>query len=497
MASISQNRLLGIKFSTILLDSARIIATTLRAVETLSGISRYQLKLISLYSIDVKVFLNQHVRIVIQQYHRCRYIHGEIINAKKMFHDSTVYYHYKILVHAIPWQLNQKIDCRIFHQKNIQELCQILFKTHGLTHYQFNFMNKHPPYVCQTQYDESTLNFLHRLFNEERIFYYSQHLANHSKLIISDTLKGYQFLKTPIVFEIGRYHGLHIYDWQYNHRSLSIINAPIQITAKSNVHTLCPGDVFKLKNHPLPSMISDYVVTKIIHDADDYSFLPAFKHKIINYYKNIITCVPILNAHHIFIKTIIPKINGIQVAQVIKAFNNRAHNDSGQVRVLFPWDYRQSGSAFIAVKQPLADKYCGVQFFPKAGDQVVVTFEQNNPNKPIIIGSIYAKKIYFPFNVDAQGFTTDHGHALSFSNQLNEKQMNIKSSMNMQSLIQGDYHITVKNNFTTTIQKGTCTINAESFKIQATQSIKLSSQNGSIKITPNEITLIGSTIFLN
>jgi type VI secretion system secreted protein VgrG len=474
------------------------VATTLRAVEKISAISYYHLSLISLYKIQLDAFLKQRICITIKQYGKYRYMHGDIISAQQLISQHSMYY-YKVTAQSVLWRLNQNTDSRIFHQKNIQQLCQLLFKEHQLVFYKFKLARKHNVYLFQTQYNESALNFLSRLFNKEGIFYYIDYSANNSRLIISDSIEGCHFIKHSIVLETGRYHGPHIYDWQYRHRSFSTENQPIKVKAKSNIHTSAPGDVFTLKNHPLKSINGDYLITKVIHFADDYSKLPSSKSNVITQYRNIFECVPLLQSYPILIKTTIPKIYGIQTATVIKKsrMDTHAHNINGQVKVLFPWDHRKSGSSFVPVKQPLADQYCGLQFFPKEGNTVVVTFEQGDPNKPIILGSIYSKKEQMPFNPYSHGIKTVDGHEFSFSNKENDEKIVIKSTADMQTSIKGNSTIDTKNSFITDIKNGPLKIESHTFQIEARQSIKLNSANGSIEITPDKIILTGVNIALN
>ena len=498
MLFLQHKRLIQIKFFTSVLDSAYILATALRAIEKISAISYYQLNLMSFYEIQLNTFLQQDIRIAIKKNGRSRYIHGKISSVSKSFSPNSSGYHYKITIQSILSCLNQAIDSRIFHQKNIQELCQLLFKEHRLESYQFKLIEEHKIYLSQTQYNESALNFLNRLFNKEGIFYYIIHLKNNSRLILSDGLEGYHFNNYSILFEMGQHHDPHIYDWQYHNCTFSTSNRCIKVIAKSDVHTIAPGDVFKLKNHPQKSMVGDYLITKITHYAKDHSTLPPSKNKIIANYKNIIECVPLLKSYPMLIKTIQPKIDGIQVAKILEAEDdNHAHNINGQVRVLFPWDHRKSGSSFISVKQPLADQSVGLQFFPKAGDKVVVAFEQGNPNKPIILGSIYSQKNCFPLSLYSHGLKTCHGHELSFCNKAQHKKIIVKSMMNMRLSIKGNHMSEVENNFSFDIKNGPLTIKTQAFQTQATRSIKFKSANGSIEITPNKITLTGIMLLLN
>jgi type VI secretion system secreted protein VgrG len=53
---------------------------------------------------------------------------------------------------------------------------------------------------------------------------------------------------------------------------------------------------------------------------------------------------------------------------------------------------RTSHSAFVRVMQPWANKAYGTSFFPRKGEEVVVMFMNNHPDKPFIAGSLYNGK---------------------------------------------------------------------------------------------------------
>jgi type VI secretion system secreted protein VgrG len=61
--------------------------------------------------------------------------------------------------------------------------------------------------------------------------------------------------------------------------------------------------------------------------------------------------------------------------------------------VQFHWDRDgkndEQSSCWIRVAQPWASKAFGMQFMPRIGDEVVVTFVDADPDRPLITGSVY------------------------------------------------------------------------------------------------------------
>ena len=65
----------------------------------------------------------------------------------------------------------------------------------------------------------------------------------------------------------------------------------------------------------------------------------------------------------------------------------------GRVKVQFHWDRHGKNnvdsSCWIRVAQVWAGKRWGAFFWPRIGHEVVVVFEEGDPDRPLIIGSVY------------------------------------------------------------------------------------------------------------
>src|SRR5262249_2200449 len=65
----------------------------------------------------------------------------------------------------------------------------------------------------------------------------------------------------------------------------------------------------------------------------------------------------------------------------------------GRVKVQFHWDRQgkndADSSCWVRVAQVWAGKRWGASFWPRIGQEVVVAFEEGDPDQPIIIGSVY------------------------------------------------------------------------------------------------------------
>jgi type VI secretion system secreted protein VgrG len=89
-----------------------------------------------------------------------------------------------------------------------------------------------------------------------------------------------------------------------------------------------------------------------------------------------------------------PIIQGAQTAVVTGPKGEEIHTDKfGRVKVQFFWDRKgkkdENTTCFIRVAEPWAGKRWGSIFTPRIGQEVVVNFLEGDPDRPLIIGSVY------------------------------------------------------------------------------------------------------------
>jgi Rhs element Vgr protein len=99
---------------------------------------------------------------------------------------------------------------------------------------------------------------------------------------------------------------------------------------------------------------------------------------------------------------ILPGATGIQIAKVAKIFGDPA--DDYRILITLPsfTGTGQSEGLWARLAVPYASKEAGFFFFPEVGDEVLVTFINNDPRFPVITGSLYnAKNI--PKEVPSEG----------------------------------------------------------------------------------------------
>ena len=111
-------------------------------------------------------------------------------------------------------------------------------------------------------------------------------------------------------------------------------------------------------------------------------------------YENRFTCVPAEVPFRPQRTTPRPQIAGMQTATVVGPEGEQIFCDKyGRIKVQFHWDregQNDSGSScWIRVGQIWAGKRWVASFVPRVGHEVVVVFEDGDPDQPIVMGSVY------------------------------------------------------------------------------------------------------------
>src|SRR5262249_34722368 len=93
------------------------------------------------------------------------------------------------------------------------------------------------------------------------------------------------------------------------------------------------------------------------------------------------------------LKTPRPMIRGTQTAVVVGSSGEEIWPDKyGRIKVQFYWDRLgkndENSSCWIRCAQARTGATWGVLFIPRIGQEVVVSFLEGNPDRPLIIGTV-------------------------------------------------------------------------------------------------------------
>ena len=101
-----------------------------------------------------------------------------------------------------------------------------------------------------------------------------------------------------------------------------------------------------------------------------------------------------------------PRVGGVYTAEVIGLPGQEMDLDAyGRVRVRFWCDATEGASGcWVRVAQVWAGNGWGAAFWPRVGHEVVVAFEGGDPDRPLIVGSVYNSKNMPPYPLPAAAY---------------------------------------------------------------------------------------------
>jgi type VI secretion system secreted protein VgrG len=166
----------------------------------------------------------------------------------------------------------------------------------------------------------------------------------------------------------------------------------LEIAGGSDCGNFAAGHQFTLERHF--DADGPYLLTRVEHDARQSGYrsseIPAF------HYENHFRCIPAALHYRPQRETRRPVIPGVQTATVVGPKGEEIFCDKyGRVKVQFHWDREgkkdADSSCWLRVAQVWAGKRWGAFFWPRIGHEVVVAFEEGDPDQPVVIGSVYNK----------------------------------------------------------------------------------------------------------
>jgi type VI secretion system secreted protein VgrG len=371
------------------------------------------------------------------------------------------------------WFLTRTSDCRIFQNKNAQEIVQQVFSDLGFSDFSWDLKGSPRKREYCVQYRETDFNFVSRLMEEEGIFYYFQHadgkhtlvLANHAgaykdlpeneveyrytygQEFVPDRLTAwehqYAFIsgkwaqtdynfkdhpargeplpakllmtdeKTTVSldnvdkFEVYDYPGA--YEDTGAGRGLTKVRMEEEeatydvVRGEGECKTFTPGGKFKIKRHECKAEEGKgYVVTSVCHSAKHW--MSEVTKEAAEEYHNTFTCIP--DSVTFRPRRVTPKavVRGVQPAVVVGPAGEEIYVDKyGRVKVQFFWDREgkrdENSSCWVRVSQPWAGKNWGVVHNPRIGMEVVVSFVEGDPDRPLITGVVYNADYMPPYSL--------------------------------------------------------------------------------------------------
>jgi type VI secretion system secreted protein VgrG len=429
---------------------------------------------------------------------------------------------YKMTMVPWLWFLSRTEGRRIFQNKKSSEIIKLVFEDLGFKDFEFKLQGTQPVREYCVQYGESDLNFVSRLMEEDGLAYYFKHTDKKHTLVLVDqkgayekctdqgitysrgttpdneinrwihayefrtgvwTLNDYNF-KEPNKSQLAEsltkskftnnnnfkhYDYPGVYDFPSG-RDLAKMRMEAEevaintINGSSTCISFFAGGLFKVDKHESKDERGDYLLTSVLHSAQDGSYFAGENGS--SYYKNDFTCIPADVSYRPALRHQKPVMRGPQSAVVTGPAGEEIYIDEyGRIKVQFIWDREgkkdENSSCYLRVMQSWAGNQWGASFIPRIGHEVIVTFLDGDPDRPIVTGTVYngANKPVYSSKTQSgiktrstKGGSAANANEFRFEDLKGSEQIFIHAEKNLDTEVENDETHSVDHDRTKTIK---------------------------------------------
>ena len=234
----------------------------------------------------------------------------------------------------------------------------------------------------------------------------------------------------------------------------------VRIHGESDCGNLTSGHGFSLTEHSDGD--GDYILLSVTHDMTTSGNYTSGNSVELTY-SNEFECLPAALAFRPERKTPRPTVQGTQTAIVVGPAGEEIFTDKyGRVKVQFHWDRQgkrdADSSCWVRVATIWAGKGWGVIHIPRINHEVVVDFLEGNPDRPIIIGSVYNADHMPPGILPKEAMVSglasrstpkagaDNFNGMRANDTKGKEHLTVQAEYDQTSLVKHDEDHTVKNN---------------------------------------------------
>ena len=381
-----------------------------------------------------------------------RHFHGLMIEARWAGTREDLYL-YQLVLRPWFWLLTRTSDCRIFPNMTPIDIIKKVFSDRGFSDFRDETHGSPPTLEYCVQYRETDYNFVCRLMEEYGVSYFFEHSANQHILVLANAKSSHkpapglskvpynpledggrralQYLETWSLGRSAQSGAFVLNDYDYNkppkdllaqsekpggyaRNSMEMYSYPgdyaekgdgndlartkieaVQSldkrrSAKGSAASLVAGALVSLERHPEPGENVEYLVTRCWHDFHTVSYRSGSESG--SGYAGHYELAPSDRPFRAPLITPKPEIVGVQSALVIKSKDGGPEIDvdkMGRILVQFYWDRKKKPSRRVRVAQIWAGSVRGALFVPRVGDEVLIAYEEGDPDRPIVVGSVY------------------------------------------------------------------------------------------------------------
>ncbi|MEP4600216.1 MAG: type VI secretion system tip protein TssI/VgrG, partial [Saccharospirillum sp.] len=183
----------------------------------------------------------------------------------------------------------------------------------------------------------------------------------------------------------------------------------------STVPFLSPGFKFNMNRHYRSAFNQEYMVTSVTHEGDQTNLLKTSvigsltENADINIYSNSFTAIPADRQYRHTRTAERPRISGTLHGKIDGEQESpyAQLDEQGRYKVKLPFDINDEhidgkASARVRMMQPYAGEGKGMQFPLTKGTEVLLTFIDGNPDRPVIAGAISSEVAPSPVSAGNQ-----------------------------------------------------------------------------------------------
>lgn len=452
-----------------------------------------------------------------------RHIHGNVCRIRLLEYGSDGLTAYEAEVVPWFWFLSQFYNCRIFQNKSVPDIIEKVFTDRGFSAFENRLQGTYSAREYCVQYRETDFNFVSRLMEDEGICYFFEQTEEKHTMVLVDShnafpscphqpaarflpasgghqdndtvntleteykvqpgttsLTDYNFQRphTSLYATLAGTQQGELYDYPGNHDNkedgdryarirLEEQEARIAIVrGESNCMGFECGYKFKLSEHARDSANTEYTLLGLEHRGQNTGYRSGdpqpFSYS--NRFEAMDGLVPFRPPR----RTRKPLIDGVQTAIVTGKSGEEIFVDQyGRIKVQFFWDREgkldENSSCWIRVAQGWAGKHWGFICTPRMNQEVVISFLEGDPDRPLITGSVYNAEQMPPYTLPDQqtkstwkSMSSKGGggfNELRFEDNKGSEQIFIHGEKNLDVRIKNDEYKTIENNLHLTVNK--------------------------------------------
>src|SRR5215510_7487566 len=482
-----------------------------------------------------------------------RYFNG-LVRRFTQLGQSQGFVSYRAELVPSSWFLSLATDCRVYQQQSVIDIVKAVAAGMGVQ-VQVATTGTYEPREYCVQYRETHLDFISRLMEEEGIFYFFEHGDGKHTLVLGDSPRAVkagaisklnvnptgvveleeEFI-TDLQIESEVVPGevtLFDYNETMTKRIESALGNPSGASAKLlqfdypgkfalkvagdrlarlrleeaealgrviSGTTNCPGVGSGQKLEILEFYRSDvngpYHVLSVTHSAEEGSYRSGSPTPFM--YVVRFEAIPYAIPYRPPRVTPRAVVQGTQTAVVVGPPGEEIYVDNfGRVKVQFFWDRlgqkKDKSSCWVRVASTWAGKQWGVIHVPRIGQEVVVDFLEGDPDRPIVVGSVYNSEQMPPYalpdNMTQSGLKTrsskqgspEHFNEFRFEDKKDEEMIFLHAQKDLTIEVENDEKHTVTKNRTKQID------NDETVTVKGKRSVTIKEGNSSFKVSMGKL----------